>query len=1114
MSNFITNHSEKKLSKRINTLITASNELKFLVGFFYFSGIRELIDSLKINNKTFLKILVGLNVDKINGKIIEVDKVSEQMSLQEFIENYLSDVKSAINNDEFDNKEFYEQVKFYIELIINDRVIIRKTREPNHAKLYLFKLDETQVGKRNLFITGSSNLTKSGLTSQNEFNVEISDYGFKDAEKYFDELWEDSVEITERNEIKKQLVGIIKNETLIKEITPFEAYCFVLKTYIDTYEETQKKVDIKSIIKSAGYKPYNYQIDAVKQALSIIEKHNGVIIADVVGLGKTVIACLIAAASKKRGIVICPPGLVGDENKTAGWKKYLEDFRLFDWDVRSVGKLEEVLDYVKRHDDIEMIIVDEAHRFRNQDTYNYHLLENICRNRNVVLLTATPFNNRPNDIFSLLKLFIIPKKSTITIDNNLEFLFAKLEALFKDLGYIKRHYNSVDPQKKNTALKKYEKIYGKKTIDLSDIESDIRHISMLIKNYIEPVTIRRNRLDLIKNPKYKKEIKDLSEVQPPIEWFYELTKNQSLFYDKVINEYFSGIELGGKFHGAIYRPFEYEKSVSLDDENRGKDDFREYMQQRNLFDFMRRMIVRRFESSFGAFVKSIENFLRIHKLVYEFIEKTGEYILDRSLIEKIYDADLDEIEEALKEYEEKIIKYGKKSDIYPKKHKRYKVEKFKNKNFLKDINEDILLFESILEDVKSLKLTQNDPKIESLIANIKKIFEKEPDRKVIIFSEFTDTVRYLAGPLNKAFNNRVLVVDGALGVTKAKEIYENFDASYEKKSNDYDILLCTDKISEGFNLNRAGIVINYDIPWNPVRVIQRLGRINRIGKKVFDKLYIVNFFPTEKGANIVKSREIAANKMFMIHNILGEDARIFDESEEISPSELYSKIMTNPEELEEESFYTKVLNKYEEIKKKYPQVIENIQKFPYRIKVAKKYEKDELLVFYKKNRLFVLGIDYNSPDKKIKSFSLEEVIPRIEVDYDEQRIAFSESFWDEYEKIKNYKEPYRKPTSELSIEKKAFNNIDYLLSLKDEKIFKYLKFLRSLKEDMLNYGTLSDYTLRLIANLDPKDSEKFWNELDNLYNTLGEDYLEKLKNRELNLKREIIIAIENRNIGV
>lgn len=123
-------------------------------------------------------------------------------------------------------------------------------------------------------------------------------------------------------------------------------------------------------------------------------------------------------------------------------------------------------------------------------------------------------------------------------------------------------------------------------------------------------------------------------------------------------------------------------------------------------------------------------------------------------------------------------------------------------------------------------------------------------------------------------------------------VYEKFDASFEKQKDEYTILLTTDKLSEGVNLNRAGVVVNYDIPWNPVRVIQRVGRINRIGKKVYDNIYIVNFFPTEKGADIVRSREIAESKMFMIHNVLGEDSKIFSPDKEPQPSELYERLTT------------------------------------------------------------------------------------------------------------------------------------------------------------------------------------------------------------------------------
>lgn len=315
MSNFITNNDLKDLKRRLIELIQKSDELKFLVGFFYFSGIRELYKGLKENPDQKIKVLVGLNVDATNFGMIELADQDDQISDEEKTFKFFESIKKSLNTETFDTQEFYEQVKFFIQLIRDDKLVIRKTFSPNHAKLYLFKLEEGQVGRKNLFITGSSNLTRAGLSTQNEFNVEISDFGFEDAEKYFDELWDEAVKITEHDESKKKLVEIVEKETLIKEISPFEAFVIVLKTYLDSFESRDVGQSLLKILEENGYTTYQYQLDAVKQALAIIDNNNGVIIADVVGLGKTIVACAVARELKKRGIVICPPGLVGDKNK-------------------------------------------------------------------------------------------------------------------------------------------------------------------------------------------------------------------------------------------------------------------------------------------------------------------------------------------------------------------------------------------------------------------------------------------------------------------------------------------------------------------------------------------------------------------------------------------------------------------------------------------------------------------------------------------------------------------------------------------------------------------------------------------------------------------------------
>ncbi len=219
MDNFITNSSTKSLKKRLLELLPISRELKFLVGFFYFSGLKELYEGLKDNPNTTLKILVGLNVNRTNYGLIEYGESKNNLSDSEKIYNFFQSIRNSINTENFDRKEFYEQVRFFIECIRNGTLIIRKTYQPNHAKLYIFKLEEEQVGRNTLFITGSSNLTSSGLTLQDEFNVEISDYGFEDAEAYFDNLWESAVQITEDDEAKKRLIEVLSLSTINETIT-------------------------------------------------------------------------------------------------------------------------------------------------------------------------------------------------------------------------------------------------------------------------------------------------------------------------------------------------------------------------------------------------------------------------------------------------------------------------------------------------------------------------------------------------------------------------------------------------------------------------------------------------------------------------------------------------------------------------------------------------------------------------------------------------------------------------------------------------------------------------------------------------------------------------------
>ena len=1110
-NNFITNNKQQKTLKgRLNTLISISDELKFLVGYFYFSGWSDIYLSLQKNPQQKLKLLVGLQVCNYLGNIIEyAEKEEEDSSRDEEFQKYLVSLGFALNNEEMDTEEFYNQVGFFVQMIEENRLEIRKTENPNHAKLYLFHLNEDQAEKQGMpgqFITGSSNLTRSGLHNQEEFNVEIKDYGYADAVQYFDELWERATPITEHLDNRKILIDFIKNKTQVATITPFEAYCLVIKTYLDLQNQENEEVDLDTLLEKIDLKKFSYQSDAVNQAIQMIKEHNGCIIADVVGLGKSVIASMIARQMNKRGIIICPPGLMGDpEKKDSGWWEYLEKFGLHNWQVYSRGIIDRIADNIEGRD-FEVVIVDEAHYFRNQDTSDYEALSMICRGKKVILLSATPFNNSPADIFSLLKLFIVPGKSTISLEDNLAGKFSRLNYEYKQLSVIFKNWNSADDKKRKQAENIYTTIIDENLpIDIKKVKVQTQRLSNDIKRIISPVVIRRNRLDLKQDYIYAKEVGDLSKVKDPEEVFYYLDTEQDEFYDNIISKYFAE---NGVFTGAIYQPFSYEKILSDKLDEFGN---RQYNQQKNLYDFMRRILVKRFESSFGSFEKSIERFLQVHLLVKDFIDKTGKFILDRSFIDRIKDFEFEEIEANLEKYAAGDLKRKT-----PKNNEVYNVDTFhRRQEFLDDIDSDIQLFKDIQKRLKDLKLVENDPKQEENIKKIKHLLANEPNRKIILFSEYVDTINHLEKRFKSEFKNEVLVCDGKVSKDLARHLNSDFNAQYNKglKTNHFKILLTSDKLSEGFNLNRAGAIINYDIPWNPTRVIQRVGRINRIGSKVYDELFILNFFPSLKGADIVKSREIAQQKMFLIHNALGEDAKIFDEDEEPTPASLGSKINSNPQEEGEVNTITKIRNLYADLQNKHPEIIEKISQLPPRVKTAKSYPRYELNVLRRKGLSLFAQTVGNEESRIIKEIDFEELLQKIECTIDEPTLKLSSVFWNLYEEVKEFKPKYKMGRTEISLEQKAEANLKKSLKILKNLNFENLNFIQMLIKDLRYYHTLSIRSIRRIGGQELSDDKKsirsFLEEITYLKKQLGENYLDVIESKSKGKNKEVIIAIEN-----
>jgi len=401
---------------------------------------------------------------------------------------------------------------------------------------------------------------------------------------------------------------------------------------------------------------------------------------------------------------------------------------------------------------------------------------------------------------------------------------------------------------------------------------------------------------------------------------------------------------------------------------------------------------------------------------------------------------------------------------------------------------------------------------------VDKIRQRNKQRKVVVFTEYSDTVNHLEPYFKQKYDGRVLVCNGNMSATLHHTLNANFNAQYKgEQADEYDVLITSDKLSEGFNLNRAGVIINYDIPWNPTRVIQRVGRINRIGTKVFDELFIYNLFPSDAGAGVVQVRDIASQKMFLIHNALGEDSKIFDPSEEPTPAKLFNKVNENPDTEGEESLSTRIRNRYFEIEQSHPDVIKKISEVPTRVKSGKLYTENQVCVLRKKGlSLFTHVMPVKQSDNtKVKEVTFEEFLSLVECSYDTPFVPLSPHFWPAYNDVRAIKPSTKKFSSHMSLEAKAYENLKCAIKLLDTNNDALMSFIKVLITDIEKYKTLADRTLGKIARLEltTKSSDQtkklFTDEILRIRTNLGADYLDRILKRIEHQKNEVVIAVEN-----
>lgn len=935
-SRFITNQGEP-LSEVIKTTIGGTQQLHFLVGYFYFSGFEQVYRSIGID--TPMRILVGMEAEfGMGGTIREVLSrsfpgfgdaefdfgfASHEMEQS----RYARTLVEAINTtDLVDEPEREQSFRFFLEKIKNGSLNIRKTTESNHAKLYLFeyKKEFSAIARsKGSVITGSSNLTWSGLTNRHEVNVILRDaHDYADAEKIFNELWELSIPLVDE-QTREQFFTTIAKSWVLQLPKPWLMFIRVLDEY---FASSRIPVTLPDRITNGKYFSTTYQTDAIAQGLQALENHAGCIIADVVGLGKSVIASAIAYNRNLRTIVISPPHLEQQ------WDGYLLDFSI-SGEVYTSGKIDKALERSLQTPGKKLIIVDEAHRYRNELTQDYANLHRLCMGNEVLLLTATPFNNRPQDIFSLIKLFQIPAKATL---QTVESLAAEMYALVQEYKKLSKDHKTEREQSVSP------------DVSLPGMDQ----ISARIRLLLDPLVIRRTRIDLEHISAYKRDLaaKGISfpEVRDPEEIEYDLGSLSDLYITTL--DQIAG-ETG--FRAARYKPLTYLKpglEQKYIDVYSGERNLME-QGQLNLALFMKRLLVRRFESSLHAFRKSVDSLASSCRNTLVWMDRFSRIPLYKrgtvpdaeALALRIDDRSSGLFDETLED-----MLAGELAGDIEKGLSFIQAEDLSD-SFRRDVESDLELLEQI-RNSWSVEQIPDDPKFTRFSEVLSNAIAREKERKVIVFTEFSDTASYLVNGL-VSLGFRVLGYSSDLASPTLKDaVRMNFDAGSSERKNDYDVLVATDAISEGFSLHRAGAIYNYDIPYNPTRVIQRVGRINRINQKVFDILYIYNFFPTMTGESVTGIRSISTFKIAMIQAIFGSDTKVLTADEKTGSwlSDQYRTAIKGDNTLSWDAEYRNILD---EVTVQHPEELEAARSVPRRARIARAGS-GGLLLFSKKGSDF------------------------------------------------------------------------------------------------------------------------------------------------------------------
>lgn len=876
---------EMKFTEGLQGIITnvGVKRVDFCVGYFNLRGWNIVVDQVDTLTGDFVyeddkrifrkcRLLIGMHQPS--------DELIRQLYTEQQLPdaNYVSQCKLAIahdfrrqlqlgfptKQDEFTLRRLSAQMK-------DEKVCVKLyLREPLHAKLYLAHRPDDNFNKIQA-IMGSSNLTYSGLTKQGELNAEFGDSD--SAEKlasWFDDRWEDKFCL----DITKELIEIIDNSWAgDKEIPPYYIY---LKTAYHLSEEARSGIKEFSIPTEFRGALFDFQQTAVKIAARHLnnEKRGGAMIGDVVGLGKTITACAIAKMYENtfgsNTLIICPANLQDM------WAKYRKQYDM-KADIMSMSKPIDV-DNARYY---KLIIVDESHNLRNSQGIRYRNIRDLIQKQDckVLLLTATPYNKQYKDLSSQLRLFI---------DDDM------------DLGIRPEAYIRAIGGERKFAEKHEDFIRSIKAFERSECQEDWQELMKLFLIRRTRTFIKENyaKTDLKNNRKYL-EFKDghksyFPDRIPKAVKFNTVEGDQySRLYSKEMIDFMESLKLPryGLTHYLDEKKAEaaskYESNL-IDNLSRGGA---------QMMGFCKSTFFKRIDSSGYAFLLTLyRHILRNAVYIYAIDNKLKLPVSDENTFPEDFleDADINDAN-ADSENSQEFFSNSNLLTI-PKDMKAYmeKAETYYNgligKNNVQWIDSKYFkrtLKQGLKKDCEQLLAMINlceawNPQTDQKLNELEKLLSNtHKDEKVVVFTQYSDTANYIYKQLEKRGIKNIEKVTGA--TKNSTSIVERFSPISNKadieKENELRILIATDVLSEGQNLQDAHIIVNYDLPWAIIRLIQRAGRVDRIDQSS-EKIYCYSFFPADEVEKIISLRTRLNKRINENAGIVGSDEVFFEGNEQ------------------------------------------------------------------------------------------------------------------------------------------------------------------------------------------------------------------------------------------